>query len=232
MRAAVGVSALSFVLCSAALLAQEIAISTQEKTGRVFDGVPAPKPTRRVLPEYPALARGAHVEGTVGIVVTVGQDGAVKQAVVRRHVGPLDDAALRAIRQWRFEPMLFNGKPVEFIFTQEMTFVEKDPAITLTHGAASIPLDADNDAVPPKIVKQVNPFYPSDPRQPAAPGRVILEVVVDRHGRVKSAIALTRPGAQLEQAAIAAVRQWEYLPAQVNGAAAEVVFSATVTFAR
>jgi protein TonB len=73
-----------------------------------------PAPVRRVDPEYPALAREAGVSGRIVAHLLVGRDGRVLDVRIdERHSIPmLDEAALRAARQWAFTPALANGKPV------------------------------------------------------------------------------------------------------------------------
>ncbi|MHB8811592.1 MAG: energy transducer TonB [Desulfobulbaceae bacterium] len=65
-------------------------------------------------PEYPVLARKRGWQGRVLLAVAVGSDGSVQE--VRVHSGSghelLDEAALRAVRAWRFQPGNRGGKPV------------------------------------------------------------------------------------------------------------------------
>jgi len=63
-------------------------------------------------PAYPELARSAGVEGTVVVLALVDLDGHVRDTLLRRSVPLLDDAALSAVRQWRFTPALVNRHPV------------------------------------------------------------------------------------------------------------------------
>jgi TonB family protein len=68
----------------------------------------------RVAPEYPTLAREAHISGRVVTNVLVGADGRVHDVRVdRQHsVMMLDDTATRAARELEFIPALVNGRPV------------------------------------------------------------------------------------------------------------------------
>ncbi|HEX5009412.1 MAG TPA: TonB family protein, partial [Planctomycetota bacterium] len=67
-----------------------------------------------VAPEYPLAARQAGEEGLVVIHALVLADGSVADASVGESSGyeRLDDAALAAVRSWRFQPALHDGKPV------------------------------------------------------------------------------------------------------------------------
>ena len=71
-----------------------------------------PEAITKVPPEYPDLARSANVDGTVLVQALVGKDGHVKDAKVVKSVAMLDDAAIKAVRQWVFKPALSNNKPV------------------------------------------------------------------------------------------------------------------------
>jgi len=83
------------------------------------------KPPQRVSyvrPEYPPVALAARVTGSVFIEAIIGTDGLVRDARVIRSVPLLNEAALRAVRQWRYSPTLLNGIPVEVIMTVTVTF--------------------------------------------------------------------------------------------------------------
>jgi protein TonB len=75
-----------------------------------------------VAPAYPAIAREARVQGVVIIEATIGTDGAVQSARVLRSVPLLDEAALAAVRQWRYSPTLLNGRPVPVVMTVTVNF--------------------------------------------------------------------------------------------------------------
>lgn len=65
----------------------------------------APRVVSRVNPRYTAEALHAKVEGTIVVEVTVGTDGTVSEARVVRSIPMLDESALVAVRQWRFQPV-------------------------------------------------------------------------------------------------------------------------------
>ena len=66
-----------------------------------------------VRPVYPDDAQAAGIQGTIILGVVIGKDGAVIEAMVLRSIPELDRAAIDAVRQWRFQPTLVNGEPVE-----------------------------------------------------------------------------------------------------------------------
>jgi TonB family protein len=73
------------------------------------------KRVRMVSPAYPDAARKRGIEGWVELAFTVQTNGSVDQVEVR-NASPadvFDDAAVRAVRQWRFEPVLRAGEKIE-----------------------------------------------------------------------------------------------------------------------
>jgi TonB family protein len=72
-----------------------------------------PELISRVEPEYPAQALAQHIQGSVIIHVQVGTDGRVQQVRVATGDPLLADAAVAAVRQWRFKPYISNGQPAE-----------------------------------------------------------------------------------------------------------------------
>jgi protein TonB len=77
----------------------------------------------RVNPEYPEVARKARVEGIVILEAIITQNGHVENAKVLRGVHPLlDQAAVNAVRKWRYKPATLNGKPVRVHSTVTVNF--------------------------------------------------------------------------------------------------------------
>jgi protein TonB len=89
---------------------------------RVGGNIRPPTRTHFVEPAYPQVARAAAVQGVVIIELTIGEDGAVSNARVLRSIPLLDQAALDAVRQWRYEPTLLNGAPTPVIMTATVNF--------------------------------------------------------------------------------------------------------------
>jgi protein TonB len=81
-----------------------------------------PRKTHEARPVYPPVAIAARVEGVVIINATIGTDGSVVNVRVTRSVPLLDQAALDAVRQWRFTPTLLNGVPVEVLMAVTVNF--------------------------------------------------------------------------------------------------------------
>ncbi len=84
---------------------------------------------------------------------------------------------------------------------------------------------------PPRLTRRVEAVTPQAAREAGISGVVILELVVGPDGKVADARIL-RSIAPLDEAALAAVRQWEYEPTIVEGTPATVILTATVAFQR
>jgi protein TonB len=83
------------------------------------------KPPRRIedaKPIYPALALTARQEGVVILETIIDVHGAVETVHVLRGYPLLDQAAIDAVRQWRFAPALLNGQPVPVVMTVTVNF--------------------------------------------------------------------------------------------------------------
>lgn len=89
---------------------------------RVGGQIQAPGLIHRVAPEYPLIAVKARVQGTVILEATVDERGRVQSTRVLRSIPLLDDAALEAVRQWGYSPLLLNGEPCPFILTVTVSF--------------------------------------------------------------------------------------------------------------
>ena len=84
--------------------------------------IQAPALVIRVAPVYPPLAARAKVQGVVVLEATVGRDGRVEDVEVLRSVPLLDRAAIDAVRQWVYNPLLLNGQAERFILTVTISF--------------------------------------------------------------------------------------------------------------
>ena len=89
---------------------------------RVGNGVVPPRKIRDVQPTYPPAAKAAGIEGVVILDATIDPTGAVRDIKVLRSVPELDQAAIDAVEQWRWEPTLVDGEPVSILMTVTVNF--------------------------------------------------------------------------------------------------------------
>jgi len=89
---------------------------------KVGGNVQESKLIRRVEPIYPELAKRARVQGRVVLVVTVDEEGNVSEINITSGHPLLNEAAVTAVKQWKYSPTLLNGEPVPVIATVTVIF--------------------------------------------------------------------------------------------------------------
>jgi protein TonB len=89
---------------------------------RLHSGIREPVKLANVDPVYPVLAQSARVQGVVILEAVVDASGRVESVHVLRSIALLDQAAVAAVRQWRYSPTLLNGSPVPVIMTITVNF--------------------------------------------------------------------------------------------------------------
>jgi protein TonB len=89
---------------------------------RVGGTIKEPSKTYHVAPVYPKIAQASKVSGVVVIDVLVDTDGNVADVSVLRSVPMLDNAAIDAVRQWKYTPTFVNGAPTPVQMTVTVNF--------------------------------------------------------------------------------------------------------------
>lgn len=92
------------------------------KTPMRVSALQAPRKIKDVAPRYPAIAQESRVEGIVILEAVISEDGSVQDVRVLRSKALLDDAAVEAVRQWRYTPTLLGGQPVPVVITVTVSF--------------------------------------------------------------------------------------------------------------
>jgi len=95
--------------------------------GGVYPAVPPggsqPVVVRRTAPRYPTGARRAGVEGVVVIRAIIRKDGSVDNVEVLRDLpNGLGDAAADSVRNWRFRPAEYQGRPIDVYYTVTVNY--------------------------------------------------------------------------------------------------------------
>jgi protein TonB len=81
----------------------------------------------------------------------------------------------------------------------------------------------------PKKIVHVAPIYPRIAQDAKIQGVVVLEAIIDTEGRIDR-LRVLRSAPLLDEAAIAAVKEWRYTPTQLNGVPVPVLMTITVHF--
>jgi TonB family protein len=118
-------------------------------------------------PVYPSLAREKQIQGDVLLHAIIGMDGGVKHLSVISGDPSLTQASLDAVRQWRYQPTLLNGDPVEVDTTIKVTFSldQKSPQQQAPAAAGSpgpAPASAPTSAAAPEVSPPIDPKLNAD----------------------------------------------------------------------
>ena len=204
---------------------------------------------------YPDEAREARIAGRVIVTFVVDAEGRVAEAEILRGAHPLlDEAALTAIREARFEPGRLQGTPVAVRMALPITFVlderaeaaptEATPADEGTNGEAE-PADDPETAPPPPATVQVDRMpeivggldalvarvvYPPEAEAAGIEGRVYVLFEVDERGAVTAAEVVEPVHPLLDAAALEAVRATTFRPGAHDGRPVRVQMVLPITF--
>jgi protein TonB len=77
---------------------------------------------QKTPPIYPPIARAARVSGTVELHATISKNGTIKDLHVVSGPAMLQQAAVDAVRNWRYKPYKLNNEPVEVETTIRLVF--------------------------------------------------------------------------------------------------------------
>ena len=143
----------------------------------------------------------------------------------RQTIKALSDSAVTSVRQWRYDP------PFEapLTFTVQVRFAKGPEVMEFKPRQEGDALRVGGDIKPPRKIRDVKPVYPPVAREAGVAGVVIIEVKIGTDGRVEEGHVL-RSIPLLDQAALDAVRQWEFEPTLMNGAPVPIMMTVTVNF--
>jgi len=74
------------------------------------------------VPQYPAIAKAARIQGTVVLQATISKTGEIENLRVVSGPPMLQQSAMDAVRTWRYRPYLLNNEPVEVDTTVNVIF--------------------------------------------------------------------------------------------------------------
>ena len=89
------------------------AVHAEPKAVRVSSGTEEGMNIFRTLPQYPVIARTMGVQGTVVLAATISKAGTIENLRVVSGPAVLQEAALAAVKTWRYRPYMLDGQPVE-----------------------------------------------------------------------------------------------------------------------
>ncbi len=92
------------------------------KTVSISSGVMAGNLLEKTMPQYPAIAKAARIQGVVVLQATISTTGLIENIRVVSGPPMLQQAAVDAVRSWRYKPYLLNGEPIEVETTINVVF--------------------------------------------------------------------------------------------------------------
>jgi len=203
----------------------------------IGNGVIGPKPTYNPDPEYSEEARRAGLSGNCLLQLIVNAKGEPENIQVLHSLGMgLDERAIQAVQQWKFEPATKESKPVASLINVQVTFriYQHGPIVAMTDN----PLESDGKDRTGKVgtvvplgepAQWVLPKYPKDARKQKTQGTVVLLLQIRKDGSVSSASA-SSGDAVLIRAASEAARKWKFVPDFQNGKPVDAQTVATFDF--
>jgi TonB family protein len=181
-------------------------LETSEKPFIFTDSGDFPHPINPTAPKYPPDDIKARIQGIVELWVDVYKDGTVGKITVHKSLqagpGGLDEAAINAVKQWKFEPGKSGGKPVD-----SMTIIPIEFTIT-------------KDDIPLMPNSIVLPQYPDELVQAGIKGLIVFDASIKKDGsisniKVKENQLDIKSG--LEKETIKAFKQWKFYPGRKEG---------------
>jgi len=97
-------------------------VHPEPKTIRVSSWTEEGMIVSRTIPSYPIIARTTHVEGTVVLAATISKAGTIENLRVVSGPAMLQQAAVDAVKTWRYKPYVLDGQPVEVETSVEVVF--------------------------------------------------------------------------------------------------------------
>jgi TonB family protein len=211
---------------------------------------------RKVEPEYPARALNAGIQGDVVLKVLIGRNGKVKDIKVASGDPVLANAAVSAVKHWRYEPWASGGNNPETETTVTLHFVlakspmtcpGQEPGLysfatdtrtdrsTRDIAAAKIPstttvFKVGGNVKPPRALYAPDPEYSESARVHKRQGLGVLRIIVTPQGKVARVNVERVIGFGLDQNAILAVCQWRFQPALQDGEPVPVEINVEVSF--
>jgi TonB family protein len=180
------------------------------------------------MPVYPEAAKKQHLQGTVVLSVDVDKQGSVSQTRILAGNPLLAAAAQSAVKQWKYRPVVVDG--TGYAVTGD---------VLITFGLGLNPWAAERGESPLKPVScpapggtlahSVEPEAPPQAKIIHLGGDVVLQITIDKQGRVADAKVVSGHGL-LVGAAQNAVKQWRYQPYTLGDAPVAVKTFIAVKF--
>jgi TonB family protein len=206
------------------VLASQFGIA-KERAYHVGGDVTSPRVLARIEPKYTEEARKAGVEGAIVLQLVVNAEGRPENVrVVKGLRSDLDENAVAALQQWKFEPGKKGGKPVSVFATIQVRFrVPLSPTDDPIYRVGG-------DVTAPRAIRRVEPEYTQAARAMRVSGIVALQAVINREGRAENIEIIRGLRTDLDKNAVAALQRWEFEPGKKDGKPVRVLTDIELKF--
>lgn len=197
-------------------------------------------PENMVRPKYPKAALRSGREGTVELRATIAPDGRTKDLTVLNGDSEFSQAALAAVRKWRFHPQSVQAQPVETTFKIHVRFSpglreansdvvlespKPNPEVQAVSWTAKPRLNLGKDVhymqepgvVAPKELYSPKPEFSENSRKAKQSGVVGIAVVVGIDGLPRDVQIACSSSPDENDNALATVKQWKFAPGTKDG---------------
>ena len=203
--------------------------------------------TKKVKANYPIEAAQGRLQGEVVVKIVVSETGDVESAEAVSGNPVLAKAAISAVKKWKFQPYIRDGKPrkvsttfpFDFAFGDKITDNPSRDAISTDippgkdaqdPGAGTTKrIQVDQGITQGLVLHRVAPIYPPAARETGIQGTVVLAAIISKEGKIEDLRVISGPSA-LRDAAIGAVQQWRYRPYIFAGEPVEIDTQIVVNF--
>lgn len=182
-----------------------------------------------LTPEYPEAAKKQGIQGAVRLGTDVAKDGSVSGVQIISGDPALAQAAAEAARQWRYQPFMNCGQPMEGMSIEEVRYSLEGSSGTVSVSRPAMRVRVSSGVAAGNIAHKVNPHYPEDVKRAGIEGAVVLRATINKAGEPTELIQISGP-TELGPASIEAVRQWRYQPYKLNGEPVEVETTVQINF--
>jgi TonB family protein len=199
---------------------------------------------QQTAPQYPIEAMNAGIEGDVTVAIVVGVDGRVLGARPVAGNPVLAPAAVGAVKQWIYQPVVRGGEAMEvegvvtvpFRLPAGLAKADAMPGvvkrISFSHpnmapaGTPHQPIRLTG----PVLLSKTEPNYPFAERAAVVNGIVGLTLTIGADGLAKDVQVAQSLDPVLDRNALAALSQWRFAPARQDGVPVEITVSAEIYF--
>jgi TonB family protein len=206
-------------------------------------------PDHMVSPKYPKQALASGIEGSVELTALIGSDAKTKDLRVVKGERVLVDPSLKAVRQWRFHPVLVKGESAETTYRVKIRFnlllreAISDVAVESPRETVPAPSTANeadpeggiyklgqNGVISPKPIYSPDPEFSEKARKAGEHGTVTVSLIVGDDGKPRSARVMCSSVPDLNDVAVETINTWRFEPGTKAGKPVAVEIAVEVDF--